>query len=189
MAGSSRVSRGQLYRARLPSQYEPELLQRQNIASTSDRYEVKAGFNLPWATIEWRGPANLWLSLVDTELEMDMGGVWERVEVDGVRGWLTRLGAGDFLEPGEREARSAQSLEWRYDRRIYSRLSSARRDITGGVPWGDAIALQWNRDGIHYLLIAQDWEPVTVDELLKMANSMAPSDIHLPASVSGLSED
>ncbi len=41
--------------------------------------------------------------------------------------------------------------------------------------WGPAIALQWNRDGVHHFLIAQDIEPMNEDELFRMANSMAPS--------------
>ena len=41
--------------------------------------------------------------------------------------------------------------------------------------WGPAIALQWNRDGVHHLLIAQDIEPMNETELFRMANSMAPS--------------
>ncbi len=46
---------------------------------------------------------------------------------------------------------------------------------------GRAIALQWNRDSVHYALIAQDIEPMNKDELLNIANSMAPSEWPFPS--------
>ena len=36
--------------------------------------------------------------------------------------------------------------------------------------------MQWNRDGVHYVLIAQDKDPMNKEELLKIANSMAPAE-------------
>ena len=38
--------------------------------------------------------------------------------------------------------------------------------------FGEAIALQWNREGVHYILIAQDIEPMNEGDLFKMANSL-----------------
>ena len=164
-------------RARLP-QYDPKGHHRLEYANRPIEASLRLGLNLPWATMKWYGPGNIWLSMVETELEVDMGGVREPVEVDGVRGWLTRLGTGDFWELEETEVRDAQYREWRYDRTIYTSLLVARRDGSG--PWGDAIALQWNRDDIHYLLVAQDWKPTAQDELLKMANSMEREDLPFP---------
>ena len=46
--------------------------------------------------------------------------------------------------------------------------------------FGEAIALQWSRDGVHYCLIAQNVEPMSVDDLLRMADSMASAESPWP---------
>ena len=38
--------------------------------------------------------------------------------------------------------------------------------------FGEAIALQWNRGGMHYILIAQNIEPLILEDLFEMADSM-----------------
>ena len=147
-----------------------------------DYINLRAGQEMPSMTVQWErpidavsDPLSVWLSQVDTELEMDIGGVREPMEMDGVQGWLTHLGPADLVRPDDGQARFRLMQEWRYDRRIYLSVSNARVYQPSSL-WGDAIALQWNRDGIHYLLIAQNALPITLDELLKMANSMAPAE-------------
>ena len=68
--------------------------------------------------------------------------------------------------------------DWKFDRKIYISIS---RERAGGSMRGRAIALQWNRDSVHYALIAQDIEPMNKDELLNIANSMAPSEWPFPS--------
>ena len=46
--------------------------------------------------------------------------------------------------------------------------------------FGEAISLQWNRECVHYILIAPDMGPITVNDLFKMANSMIQSDPPFP---------
>ena len=80
--------------------------------SLPDEKEVRSGRQIPHYTLNWRVKRTDWdirprhvgltLSLVATELEMDMGGERERVEVDGVQGWLSHLSAEDFVPPPER---------------------------------------------------------------------------------------
>ena len=115
--------------------------------------------------------------MVDTELDVDMGGQRTAIEVDGVQGWFTRLGPDDFLRLEDRDKAREQWLEWRFERSVYTYIKGDRwlEDPPGKLR-GEAIALQWNRDGVHYVLIAQDKDPMNKEELLKIANSMAPSE-------------
>ncbi len=46
--------------------------------------------------------------------------------------------------------------------------------------FGEAIALQWNREGVHHILIAQNKEPTAVNDLLNMSNSMMPPELPSP---------
>ena len=87
------------------------------------------------------------------------------VVVDGVQGWLSLLDILDFVlpnrdDPGYEDYRALR-MEWEYDRSIYSRLIYGRRDFLWHPSAGPAIALQWNREGYHYLLFAKDKEPWT----------------------------
>ena len=124
--------------------------------------------------------AGLSLSIALEHQEMDMDGQSRTaVEVDGVQGWLSRLDILDFVEPNRDdpsyEDYRALRREWEYDRRIYSRLIYGRRDFLMDPSAGPAIALQWNREGFHYLLFAKDKEPLNAEVLMRIANSMAPS--------------
>ena len=155
--------------------------------SLPDEYEIRAGRRVPHYTFTWRVKRTDWdtnprhagmtLSLVATELEMDIGGERERVEVDGVQGWLSRLSAEDFVPPPER--RDVLRELW-YDRIVYYGLFTNRGPTGFETLNGPIITLQWNRDGIHYLLVSQDSEPVTVDEMLKIANSFARAEFPYP---------
>lgn len=148
---------------------------------------VKSGERLPYVTFYWDvcedtgdPKARLSLSIALEHQEMDLEGQSRTaVEVDGVQGWLSRLDYLDFVEPnrddpGYEDYRLLRR-EWEYDRRIYSRLIYGRRDFLLDPFAGPAIALQWNRDGYHYLLFAKDKEPLTAQVLMDIANSMAPS--------------
>ncbi len=140
------------------------------------------------------------------EFDLDMGGERVTVEVDGVTGWFTRLDAKDFYPPDDSPSLSIRN-SWPQEAREqsgYNIVLGERRTPAFEVPcpkmmpggeveclppewndsllWGEAIALQWNRDGTHHLLIAQDIEPMNESELFKMANSMAPSDSLTPSS-------
>ena len=155
--------------------------------SPVDEKEVRSGWQVPHYSFRWLVKRTDWdprprnvgmmLSLVATELEMNMGGEMERVEVDGVQGWLSHLAAEDFTPPSER---LDLVREYWYDRYVYLELQ-AKRGPTGVRTLDEPIiTLQWNRDGIHYLLVGQDREPVTVDEMLKIANSFAPAEFPYP---------
>ena len=186
---------------RLP-QYLPESLEwRKAGGTTPDEVNIAAGISLPFLIIRWETvrtpdissnqpsekPAydvpyiGILLGLVDTEMDMDMGGERTPIEVDGVQGWLTRLGPDEFVKPKGREEILAQLREWKFDRKIYISISSERAGGPTNRLLGRAMALQWNRDGVHYVLIAQDKDPMNKDELLKMANSMAPSEWPFPS--------
>ena len=116
---------------------------------------------------------------------MDMEGQ-ERtsVAVDGVEGWLTHLGPTDFYPPIENKDFNTFTNSWRYDRTIYRRALVYR----GTYLWGPAIVLQWNREGTHYLLMAQEREPMNVELLLQMANSMAPAEFPFEINPYGVPE-
>ena len=111
-----------------------------------------------------------------------MGGQRTPVEVDSVQGWFTRLGPDELFEPEDEEESRVMWQEWRFDRTLLyaNSYGSQAGDIISRLS-GPAIALQWNRDGRHYVLIAQDIEPMNKDEMLKMANSMAPSEWPFPS--------
>lgn len=168
------------------AQYIPDYAQGLNM-SLPDEKEVRSGRQVPHYTLNWRVKRTDWdirprhvgltLSLVATELEMDMGGERERVEVDGVQGWLSHLSAEDFVPPPERRD---VLRELRYDRFVYYGLLTRRGPKGFETLNGPIITLQWNRGGIHYLLVGQDKEPVTVDDMLKMANSFASAEFPYP---------
>ncbi len=117
-------------------------------------------------------------SLVDRELNVDLGSSASTpVRVDDVHGQLSRLGSDDFTRPVDSDVYQALHRNWYYDRTVYlGLLSSPERQISPKRP---VIVLQWNRDGKHYLLVAQDKEPFTEEELLKVANSMVESELDL----------
>ena len=183
-------------RLRLP-QYLPEWLNRTGGAIPNEA-EVRAGVEVPYLVVRWerrRGVEErrrsvdpdlprigVILGLVDTELEMDLEGQ-ERapVEVDGVQGWLTKLGPDEFIEPEDRDEKFELWRGWFYDRAVYVQVMGARSsDAYGNGMLGPAIALQWNNKGIHYLLIAQDRDLMNASVLLQIANSMAPSEFPFP---------
>ena len=141
---------------------------------------VRAGFERPWLIILWRVnetyrqySLSLLLAVVDTEVEMDLGGQREPVTVDGVQGWLTHLGPEDFVPPTQGSFYEFTN-DWRYDRTVYRKALKYRVSALG--IWGPALALQWNREGTHYLMMVQSREPMTAELLLQMADSMAPGE-------------
>ena len=158
---------------------------------------VRAGRTLPYLIYKWTtdpttdfsnyfpmgSVADEWPTIgihigqVDYPLDVDMGGQRTPVEVDGVQGWFTRLGPDEFVFPEDDEESRVMWQEWRFDRSMYSLIAMDRQPgyISSRLS-GPAIALQWNRDGRHYVLIAQDIEPMNKEELLKIANSMAPAE-------------
>ena len=46
--------------------------------------------------------------------------------------------------------------------------------------FGEAISLQWNREGVHHILIAQNKDQIAVNDLFKMANSMTQPNLPSP---------
>ena len=186
---------------RMP-EYTPEWARRKG-GDYPDEVNVRAGRTLPYLVYKWNTdktadlsayfpmgrveydqwpPIGISLGQVDYQLDVDMGGQRTPVEVDGVQGWFTRLGPDELFEPEDEEESSVMWQEWRFDRTFYMLIAGERRpgSIISRLS-GPAIALQWNRDGRHYVLIAQDIEPMNKDELLKMANSMAPSEWPFPS--------
>ena len=142
---------------------------------------VRGGFERPWLIILWKGSQTPWkpslsmmFAVVDTEVEMDLGGQREPIAVDGVQGWLTHLRPEDFVPPAERRDFYAVTKDWRLDHTVYREALDYRASALH--LYGPAIALQWNREGTHYLTMAQEEEPMTVELLLQMANSMAPGE-------------
>ena len=104
---------------------------------------------------------------------MDLGGQeTTTMTVDGVQGRLWRLGSQDFIRPRSNEAYKALIRDWEYDRSFYTSILTARSSEFNPFS-GEAIALQWNREGVHYLIFARDMEPITEDVILEIANSMA----------------
>ena len=148
---------------------------------------VQTGERLPYVTFNWQVCADtvnpktrLSLSIALEHQEMDLEGQSRTaVEVDGVQGWLSRLDILDFVLPNRDDLSykdyMALRMEWDYDRHIYSQLIRARREFLSDPLAGPAIALQWNREGFHYLLFAEDREPLNAEVLMRIANSMAPS--------------
>ncbi len=102
----------------------------------------------------------------------------EPVDVDGVQGWLWHLSLDD-LAPPRMEGEHTMYARLRGFRRQSSPAKLENGSYTppssGGLISGSAIAIQWNRDGVHYVLIAQDFEPMSEDILLSMANSLRPT--------------
>ena len=191
-------------RLRLP-QYIPEYLDlsavsEESFAGAND--SVKPGAQWSWEgrdptdsdSTDYASPGAMMVQ-VGWEFDLDMGGERESAEVDGVQGWFTRLSSEDFYPPTDGSPLFSVKENWPegaggesgYIGVLFEReIHPPRESPPGGAVfsdsllWGPAIALQWNRDGVHHLLIAQDIEPMNEDELLKMANSMAPSDSLLP---------
>ncbi len=186
-------------RLRLP-QYMPEDVEwRMQGSDAGMDAEVRAGLIPPYLILQWETVRAYDLSdylrtgkivydaphigmavcLIDIELEVDLGGQRNPVTVDGVQGWFTRLGPDDFTPLNQATVEEGTSG---FGLGIYGLISAKRRQ--GGIKGieGEAIALQWNKEGIHYLLIAQDIEPMNEKELLKIANSMASSELPIPSS-------
>lgn len=175
---------------RLP-QSVPEWLVRSSGDYSSELW-VRRDQRLPYLVLYWEmcqdkslPPMGYSLSVAYGEMEMDLGSQDKTsIDVDGVQGWLWRLGSQDFVRPESSEAYSALTQDWTYDRHIYESILGSRSRYLGPVT-GPAIALQWNRDGLHYLLFANDREPMTEDVLLWIANSMAPSKYPSLTEISG----
>ena len=192
-------------RLRLP-QYIPEYLEHFRVSEESfagANEFVKPGIQWSW---EGRDRANLdsgsyarpgvMMVQVGSEFDLDMGGERAPVEVDGAPGWFTRLSSEDFHPPTDgspiftamRNLPERARGESGYVGVLSERNTppdptpQGRAGVSDYLLWGPAIALQWNREGVHHLLIAQDIEPMNEDELFKMANSMAPSDSLTPSS-------
>jgi hypothetical protein len=111
---------------------------------------------------------------VGKNLELDLGGSRVPVQVDGVEGWLWRLGTGDFTPPWDSNEFEKLQREWKRDKTIYIVLLEYRRAPDLGPLGGVALALQWNKNGNHFLLVAQDKEPMSDDTLQRIANSLVP---------------
>ena len=192
-------------RLRLP-QYIPEYLEHFRVSEESfagANEFVKPGIQWSW---EGRDRANLdsgsyarpgvMMVQVGSEFDLDMGGERAPVEVDGAPGWFTRLSSEDFHPPTDgspiftamRNLPESARGESGYVGVLSERNTppdptpQGRAVVSDNLLWGPAIALQWNREGVHHLLIAQDIEPMNEDELFKMANSMVPSDSLTPSS-------
>ena len=193
-------------RLRLP-QYIPEYLEHFRVSEES--FAGANDFVEPGAQWRWEGRdrANLdsgsharpgvMMVQVGSEFDLDMGGERVPVEVDGAPGWFTRLSSEDFHPPTDgspiftamRNLPESARGESGYvgvlsEREIHAPTEQPPRpaEFFDSLLWGPAIALQWNRDGVHHLLIAQDIEPMNEDELFRIANSMAPSDSLTPSS-------
>ena len=193
-------------RLRLP-QYIPDYLDHFRVSEESfagANEFVKPGAQWSWegnssAGLDSTGYASPGVMMVQVgwEFDLDMGGDRASVEVDGVQGWFTRLSSEDFHPPTDGSPIFTVMRNWPDSARgesgyvgvLFERNSPGPREVPPGMVvvsdyllWGQAIALQWNREGVHHLLIAQDIEPMNEDELLKMANSMSHSDSILPHS-------
>jgi hypothetical protein len=121
--------------------------------------------------------------MIPREMEVDLGGIKDEVFVDGVAAIVSRLEPDDFVSPrglGEHsqdherwdpvEGQSGQTL---YNE-IYRLRSpySGRGGLVGNVLSGEALAIQWNKDGRHYILIGKKKGPITLDVLVNMAKSV-----------------
>lgn len=149
------------------------------------RVTDRDGDHFPYyATQQFLGSASVLFGQYGSELPIDARGK-QRVQVDGVEGLLWRL------EPDEwRDADSNPYAEDKPERdtlglgnRLYRRVLEQRRtwesrgEPREGVIVGLAIAIQWNRDGVHYVLIGQDKGPMTEEALLQLANSLALTEV------------
>ena len=193
-------------RLRLP-QYIPEYLELLRVSEES--FAGVNDFVEPGAQWRWEGrdptdsdstgyaSPGFMMVQVGWEFDLDMGRERVPVEVDGVQGWLTRLSSDDFYPPTDGSPIFTAMSNWPdsargesgyvgvlSEREIHAPTEQPPRpaEFFDSLLWGPAIALQWNRDGVHHLLIAQDIEPMNEDELFRIANSMAPSDSLTPSS-------
>jgi hypothetical protein len=140
--------------------------------------------------LRWKNCLDTAPSLIDVmlgltygELDVDLEGERTLIEVHGVPGWLWHLGPldfarqlwrGDFVSPySYEEVHKAFIQDWQYDRSGYILVQDAR--YNPGTLSGPAISLQWNREGINYILISKNRGPMTEDVLLQIADSIAPS--------------
>jgi hypothetical protein len=175
---------------RLP-QSVPEWLGRSG-GRYSSEVRVRTDRILPYLVFNWNvcqdtdyPHKGFSLSLAYGEMEMDLGSQDKTsIDVDGVQGWLWHLGSQDFVRPESSDEYSALTQDWTYDRSIYKAIFDARIDVSKS-PTGEAIAIQWNREDIHYLLFAKDREPMTEDVLIQIANSMAPSKYPSMSDIDG----
>lgn len=111
----------------------------------------------------------------------------EPVQVDGVQGWLWRLGPEEFMQQQDGASLSPETIrpalleEFDSDADVFRRAAPYRQLYgswreEGEEVSGDAIALQWNKDGRHYLLAGPLRSGITEDVLLTLANSLKPVD-------------
>lgn len=119
--------------------------------------------------------AGLMLGLSYGHLDVDLGAPRTTVDIDGTMGWLTHLSAQDFSASDDMEEYRRITEGWDYDRRVYSWLLFERGYGFESELGGAAIALQWNKSGIHHLLVAKAREPMTQEILLEIANSLTPA--------------
>ena len=158
----------------------PDWLGRSSGGVLWDELWEKRGLELPWVVLKWEycqaNEGGVMLGIATGDLEVNLGGLPRTaVEVDGVQGWLTHLSPQDFISPPRNsEEYDRLTQGWDYDRSVYERLLWSRSEETDSM-WGQAIALQWNKDGFHHLLAANVNEEMTAEVLLRMANSMTPA--------------
>lgn len=153
--------------------------------------EPSGGATVTFGGVEWPAgsePQGVVFGAIAREMEMDLGGVREPVDVDGARGWFWRLDESDFLPPANHDLELTEAKELSRAGLLRERLmyideirhiraydgAHTRIPFRGHLLSGRAIALQWNREGIHYIVIAKDKPPMSREALFAMADSMAP---------------
>jgi hypothetical protein len=132
-----------------------------------------------WWTSETSGLPRIGVVLAEVPKELDIDKAGKvPISVDGVQKWLWHLRPQDLLP---HEDPSQDVIDVRLGREVYTYIRHYR--IPGHFLSGPAIAILWNENGIHYILVAQDRAPMDEQVLLRMANSMAPvkDALKLPA--------
>lgn len=110
------------------------------------------------------------------------------IQVGGVTGWAWRLEPGDFIEDpnaiaGEEWVQGSLTLALAQRFKslpdaigrayLYFDAAGTRHGEFGRLA-GPALAIQWNKDRQHYLLMSEDRTPITGEVLRAMADSLVP---------------
>ncbi len=142
----------------------------------------KRDLMLPYLVFHWKNcqdprieGSGVMLGLAYGELDIDLGAPRTAVDVDGTTGWLTQLSGQVFAAVYDKEEYYRVTEGWDYDRKVYSWLLFERGYALQSGIGGAALALQWNKDGIHHLLVANTTEPMTEEILFQIANSLSPA--------------
>ena len=134
-------------------------------------YLIQKWHTLPVSSAPWITAV---LGIVPQEFEIQTGEK-SPVDVDGVSGWLWMLAADDLRRPIDPDVRRERSRATPEERRIYLWLQNERKSKPRSIE-GPAIALQWNKNGAHYVFFAQHRGLMDLDTLLQMANSLKHND-------------